>query len=234
MSVPVIAIDGPSASGKGTIAKRVAAALEFHYLESGALYRLVGLLSLRQGTTDEAAVARLAAEMDVYFQGDEIFLEDQEVSLHIRHEEVGNRASDVARMPAVRRALLERQRAFRRPPGLVADGRDMGTVVFPDAGLKIFLTARPEVRAQRRYKQLIEKGIAANLAALSRDLAERDARDATRAVAPLVPASDSQVLDSSALSIDEVVERIVAWWRERQGGAGRAARPGDKRNPHDT
>jgi len=221
MSVPVIAIDGPSASGKGTIAKRVAAALGFHYLESGALYRLVALLSLRQGTTDEPAVARLAAEMDVYFQGDEIFLEDQEVSLHIRHEEVGNRASDVARMPAVRRALLERQRAFRQAPGLVADGRDMGTVVFPDASLKIFLTAKPEVRAQRRYKQLIEKGIAANLAALSRDLAERDARDANRAVAPLVPAPDSQVLDSSALSIEEVVDRILKLWVGAPRGGAR-------------
>ena len=214
MSVPVIAIDGPSASGKGTIAKRVAQALGFNYLESGALYRLVALLALRQGLQDEQAIAQLAQTMDVAFQGDEIFLEDQEVSLHVRHEEVGNRASDVARMPAVRQALLNRQRAFRQPPGLVADGRDMGTIVFPDAALKIFLTASPEVRAQRRYKQLIEKGIAANLGALSRDLAARDARDASRAVAPLVPAPDSQVLDSSALSIEAVVEQILRLWRE--------------------
>jgi cytidylate kinase len=212
LSAPVIAIDGPSASGKGTIAKRVAASLGFHYLESGALYRVVALLALRRGLEDEASVAAAAAGMDVYFQGDEIFLEDEEVSPQIRHEEVANRASDVARMPAVRRALLERQRSFRRDPGLVADGRDMGTVVFPDAALKIFLTASAEVRAQRRYKQLIEKGIAANLGALSRDLAERDKRDATRAVAPLVPAPDSQVLDSSALSIEEVVERILKVW----------------------
>jgi cytidylate kinase len=223
MSAPVIAIDGPSASGKGTIAKRVAASLGFHYLESGALYRLVGLLALRQGLKAEAAVAGAAAGMDVDFQGDEIFLEDEEVSLHIRHEEVGNQASDVARMPAVRQALLERQRAFRRPPGLVADGRDMGTVVFPDAGLKIFLTASPQVRAQRRYKQLIEKGIAANLSALSRDLAERDKRDATRAVAPLVPAPDSQVLDSSALSIEEVVEQILKYWAGGPRGGARFA-----------
>jgi cytidylate kinase len=209
---PVIAIDGPSASGKGTIAKRVAASLGFHYLESGALYRVVALLALRQGLKDEASVAAAAAGMDVFFQDDEIFLEDEEVSPHIRHEEVANRASDVARMPAVRRALLERQRSFRRDPGLVADGRDMGTVVFPDAALKIFLTASAEVRAQRRYKQLIEKGIAANLGALSRDLAERDKRDATRAVAPLIPAPDSQVLDSSALSIEEVVEQILKVW----------------------
>ena len=216
--MPVIAIDGPSASGKGTIAKRVAQALGFNYLESGALYRLVALLALRQGLQDEQAIAQLAQTMDVAFQGDEIFLEDQEVSLHVRHEEVGNRASDVARMPAVRQALLNRQRAFRQPPGLVADGRDMATIVFPDAGLKIFLTASPEVRAQRRYKQLIEKGIAANLGALSRDLAARDARDASRAVAPLVPAPDSQVLDSSALSIEAVVEQILRLWEEKVSG----------------
>ena len=218
MSVPVIAIDGPSASGKGTIAKRVAAALGFHYLESGALYRLVALLALRLGLRDEAAVAQAAEEMDVVFLEDEILLEDQDVSSQIRHETVGNHASEVARMPAVRAALLRRQRAFRQPPGLVADGRDMATVVFPDASLKIFLTASPEVRAQRRYKQLIEKGIAANLAALSRDLAERDARDANRAVAPLVPAPDSQVLDSSALSVEAVVDRILESWRDKAPG----------------
>jgi cytidylate kinase len=221
VSAPVIAIDGPSASGKGTIAKRVAQALGFNYLESGALYRLVALLALRHGLRDEQAIAQLAQTMDVAFAGDEIFLEDQDVSMHIRHEEVGNRASEVARMPTVRRALLTRQRAFRQPPGLVADGRDMATIVFPDAGLKIFLTASPEVRAQRRYKQLIEKGIAANLGALSRDLATRDARDASRAVAPLVPAPDSQVLDSSALSVEAVVEQILRLWRDKALG-GRA------------
>jgi len=220
MNAPVVAVDGPSASGKGTIAKRVAEALGFHYLESGALYRLVALLALRRSTNDEAVLAQQAENMDVVFQGDEILLEDEEVSQHIRHEAVGNRASEVARMPAVRQALLRRQRAFRRPPGLVADGRDMGTIVFPDAALKIFLTASPEIRAQRRYNQLIEKGISANLRALSRDLAERDARDANRAVAPLVPAPDSQVLDSSGLSIDEVVERILKLY---QGGRPRGA-----------
>ncbi len=220
MTVPVIAIDGPSASGKGTIAKRVAGALGFHYLESGALYRLVALIALRQGLQDEAPVAAAAAGMDVYFQGDEIFLEEQDVSLHIRHEEVGRQASDVARMPSVRQALLQRQRAFRQPPGLVADGRDMGTIVFPDATLKIFLTASPEVRAQRRYNQLIEKGIAANLGALSRDLAARDARDATRAVAPRVPAPDSQVLDSSALSVEEVADQVLKLWQRASGGPG--------------
>ena len=217
MKPPVIAIDGPSASGKGTIAKRVASALGFHYLESGALYRLVALIALRQELTEETSIATAAAGMDVYFSGDEIFLEDQEVSLHIRNEDVGKRASEVARMPEVRKALLERQRVFRQPPGLVADGRDMATVVFPDAELKIFLTASPEVRAQRRYKQLIEKGIAANLAALSRDLAERDARDANRAVAPLVPAPDSQVLDSSALSVEAVADRILESWKSIGG-----------------
>ena len=219
MTVPVIAIDGPSASGKGTIAKRVAQALGFHYLESGALYRLVALLALRRGLTDEAGIAALAEGMDVEFLGDEIFLEDQDVSLHIRHEHVGNQASEVARMPAVREALLKRQRAFRQRPGLVADGRDMATVVFPDAQLKIFLTASADVRAQRRHKQLIEKGIAANLGALSRDLAERDARDANRAVAPLVPAPDSQVLDSSALSVEAVADRILDLWK-KTGGRG--------------
>ena len=221
MSAPVIAIDGPSASGKGTIAKRVAQALRFHYLESGALYRLVALTALRQGLQDEQAIARAAEAMDVVFVEDEILLEDQDVSSQIRHETVGNRASEIAPMPAVREALLRRQRAFREPPGLVADGRDMATVVFPDAALKIFLTASPEIRAQRRYKQLIDKGIAANLGALSRDLAERDKRDATRAVAPLVPAADSQVLDSSALSIEEVVERILQLWAGRPEGRAR-------------
>ena len=221
MSPPVIAIDGPSASGKGTIAKRVAQAIGFHYLESGALYRLVALLAFRQGLKEERGIAEAAERMDLLFREDEILLEDQDVSAHIRHEEIGNRASEVARLPQVRQALLKRQRAFRQPPGLVADGRDMGTVVFPDANLKIFLTASPQVRAERRYKQLKEKGIAANLGALSRDLAERDARDATRAVAPLVPAPASQVLDSSALSIEQVVDRILKLWAGGPRGSAR-------------
>jgi cytidylate kinase len=218
VNAPVIAIDGPSASGKGTIAKRVAEALGFHYLESGSLYRLVALLSLRRGVLDETSLAQAAEGMAVRFQGNEILLENQDVNAEIRLEEVGNRASEVARMPCVRQALLKRQRAFRQPPGLVADGRDMATVVFPDAALKIFLTARPEVRAERRYKQLIEKGISANLRALSRDLQERDARDANRAVAPLIPAPDSQVLDSSALSVEAVVEQILRLYEERYSG----------------
>ena len=221
MSAPVIAIDGPSASGKGTIASLVARRLGFHYLESGALYRLIALLSLREGSVEEQQLVRLADEMDVLFDDGEVLLGDETVTEKVRSEPVGNRASEVARVPALRQALLKRQRAFRRPPGLVADGRDMGTVVFPDAELKVFLTASPEIRAERRYKQLIEKGIDANLRALSRDLRDRDERDAKRAVAPLVPAPDSQVLDSSALSIDEVVDRIVAWCRDRKlGGSG--------------
>ena len=218
MSAPVIAIDGPSASGKGTIASRVAKKLGFHYLESGALYRVVALMALREGLADELALSVQAENMDVLFDDGEIWLGDEAVTEKVRSEPVGNRASEVATLPAVRQALLKRQRAFRRAPGLVADGRDMATVVFPDAELKIFLTADPEIRAQRRYNQLIEKGIDANLRALSRDLRERDERDAKRAVAPLIPAPDSQVLDSSALSIDEVVERIVGWWQERIGG----------------
>lgn len=218
MAAPVIAIDGPSASGKGTIASRVADDLDFHYLESGALYRLVALRALQAGLSGESKLVEAAQTLPVRFHNERIILADQDVSDAIRKEDVGVKASEVARVPAVREALMVRQRAFRQPPGLVADGRDMGTIVFPDAALKVFLTASPEVRAERRYKQLIAKGIDANLRALSRDLQERDARDANRPVAPLVPAPDSQVLDSSGLSIDEVVERILGWWRERQGG----------------
>jgi CMP/dCMP kinase len=213
-AVPVIAIDGPSASGKGTIAKRVAERLGFHYLESGALYRLIALVSLDSGKRGEAELAQAASAMDIVFKGNCIFLGNHDVTANIRDEACGLRASEIAGLPAVRAAMLARQRAFRRLPGLVADGRDMGTVVFPDAQLKVFLTASPEVRAERRYKQLIEKGMNANLRALSRDLQERDARDANRAVAPLVPAPDSQVLDSTALSIDAVVDKILELFGE--------------------
>lgn len=213
--MPVIAIDGPSASGKGTIARRVADALGFHYLESGALYRMVALASLRRKVKDEITLARIAADMDVAFLKDKVLFEKEDVSDAIRTEACSSRASEVAGLPLVRQALLKRQRAFRRTPGLVADGRDMGTVVFPDAALKVFLTARPEVRAERRYKQLIDKGIHANLRALSRDLEKRDARDASRAVAPLVPAPDSQVLDSTGLSIEQVGEQILKLYQQR-------------------
>ena len=213
MKPPVIAIDGPSASGKGTVASRVAAQLGFHYLESGALYRLVALAG--------GDPAQAAAGLDAAFRDQKIFLKEQDVTLEIRDEAIGVRASEVAKLPEVRSALLERQRAYRRPPGLVADGRDMGTVVFPDAVLKVFLTASVAVRAQRRYKQLIDKGNHANLAALSRDLEERDQRDAARAVAPLKPAADAVSVDSSDLTVDEVVDRVLKQYRERTSGKRR-------------
>jgi cytidylate kinase len=208
MSAPVITIDGPSASGKGAVASRVAAALGFHYLESGALYRLVAL-------ADGESPAETAKHLDVVFRDNLIFLVKQDVTDKIREEAVGIRASEIAGEPALRSALLERQRAFRQPPGLVADGRDMGTVVFPDATLKVFLTASVAVRAQRRYKQLIDKGNHANLAALSGDLEERDKRDAARAVAPLKPAIDAVSIDSSELTIGEVVDQVLKQYRER-------------------
>ena len=209
--VPVIAIDGPSASGKGTIAARVAAKLGFHVLESGALYRLVALASVRSGTpaTDEPVLAGIGTGLDVVFADGKILLSKEDVTEQLRGEDIGNRASAIAALPALRAALLERQRAFRQPPGLVADGRDMGSVVFPDAAVKVFLTASVRVRAERRYKQLNDKGNHANLASLSRDLAERDERDAKRAAAPLVPAPDAVQLDSSDLSVDEVVAVVL-------------------------
>ncbi len=209
MKPPVVAIDGPSASGKGVVASRVATALGFHYLESGALYRLVALA----GGNDPVEAAK---KLQVVFQDGQIIVKEQYVTDNIREEAVGLRASEIAELPAVRAVLLERQRGFRRPPGLVADGRDMGTVVFPDAALKVFLTASLAVRAQRRYKQLIDKGNHANLAALSRDLEERDARDAARAVAPLRPAVGAVLLDSSALSIDQVVDKVLMLFRKRK------------------
>jgi cytidylate kinase len=214
---PVIAIDGPSASGKGTVAQAVAQRLGFHYLESGALYRLVALASERAGipTADAETLAALTLGLAIAFRDGRVYLQDQDVTDDLRSEDCGRRASEVAAIPSVRAALLERQRAFRRPPGLVADGRDMGTLVFVDAGLKVFLTASPEVRARRRHKQLNDKGIHANLRALSRDLEQRDARDAARAVAPLVPAPDAVQLDTSDLDVGEVVERIVGWCVER-------------------
>ena len=205
----MIAIDGPSASGKGTVASRVAAALGFHYLESGALYRLVALAG-------GEAPDRVAAGMDVEFFNQKIYLNKQDVTDYLRSEAIGTQASEIARLPAVRSALLGRQRGFRRPPGLVADGRDMGTVVFPDAVLKVFLTASVEMRAQRRYKQLNGKGNHATLAALSSALEERDKRDAARAVAPLKPAVDAVSIDSSALTIDEVVGLVLEMYGKRK------------------
>ncbi|CAM4142350.1 (d)CMP kinase [Bordetella muralis] len=213
---PVIAIDGPTASGKGTIAHRVASALGWAILDSGALYRLTALAALNRGllAEDEASVAEVARGLDVCFEGDRILLEGTDASEAIRQEQVGNFASRVAAYPAVRQALLERQRAFRVAPGLVADGRDMGTVVFPDAALKVFLVADVEARAQRRCKQLIEKGISANLDDLLRDMRERDARDMQRSVAPLVPAADAHVLDSSALTIEQTVQAVLGFWQQ--------------------
>ena len=212
MSAPVIAIDGPTASGKGTLAARVAAALGWHYLDSGAIYRLLALAALKRGIAleDESALAGLALALDARFAGESVLLDGEDVSLELRREETGNAASRLAVLPAVRAALLARQQAFRANPGLVADGRDMGSVVFPDAALKIFLTASAEARAQRRYKQLIEKGLPANIDSLQQDIQARDARDQSRVVAPLKPCEDAVVIDSTALSIEEVCRQILA------------------------
>ena len=216
--IPVIAIDGPSASGKGTVAERVAAALGFHYLDSGALYRLVALAAQRVGVdeAEEARLAELALGLDVRFSGGEIWLNGERVTDAIRAEAVSIAASHVAALQQVRTALLERQRRFREPPGLVADGRDMASVVFPDADLKIFLTASVDIRAERRYKQLIDKGIAASIRTLSLDLAARDERDAARPVAPLKQMPDARLLDTSGMSVDEAVDQVLAWYREQR------------------
>ena len=212
--IPVICIDGPTASGKGTVAHRVAKALGWAVLDSGALYRLTALAAINRGVdaADEPAVARVAETLDVRFDGPHVYLEGADVGHEIRREGVGNFASRVAAFPGVRQALLERQRAFRLLPGLVADGRDMGTVVFPDASLKVFLVADVVARAERRRKQLIEKGISANLDALVADMRERDARDIERAVAPLVPAPDAHVVDSSQLTIEQTVQNVLDLW----------------------
>jgi cytidylate kinase len=216
IEIPIITIDGPSGSGKGTIARLVATSLGWHLLDSGALYRLVAFAGSTLGVApdDESAHARIALDLDATFGvgpdgGERIWLRGQEVSAEIRSEQAGAGASRVAVMPTVRAGLLERQRGFARPPGLVADGRDMGTVIFPAAGLKIFLTAAPEERALRRYKQLKDKGLDANLAALSLEIAERDRRDASRAVAPLKPADDAVIVDSTSMPIDTVVARVL-------------------------
>ncbi len=214
-AAPVIAIDGPSASGKGTVAARVAEALGFAYLDSGALYRLTALAARRAGVDwdDEGGVAALAATLDVEFQGEEIRLAGVPVGDAIRSEEISAGASRVAALPAVREALLFRQRAFNRLPGLVGDGRDMGSVIFPQARLKVFLTATAEERATRRYKQLIGKGFSANLPDLLADLQQRDERDAQRSVAPLRQEADAQLLDTTSLSIDQAVAQVLAWFK---------------------
>lgn len=220
MTVPVIAIDGPAASGKGTVAARVARALGFHLLDSGALYRLVGLAALRAGIglDDAAGLGRLATGLDVRFEPGRVLLDGEDVTLAIREEAVSAAASRVAVYPAVRAALVDRQRAFRQPPGLVADGRDMGTVLFPDAACKVFVTATPEARAERRYKQLIEKGISASIEGLLHEIRMRDARDGERAAAPLRPADDAVILDTTDLTIDAAVAFVL----ERFHRSGRA------------
>ena len=209
---PVITIDGPAASGKGTIAAAVARTLRFHYLDSGSLYRLVALQARRRQAAldDGQALARLAAALDVRFGEDTLLLDGADVTAAIRAEDMSAGASRVAVHPEVRRALHARQRAFASPPGLVADGRDMGTVVFPEAGLKVFLTASVEERARRRHKQLIAKGISSTMDGLLRDIRERDARDQGRAAAPLVPAADAVLLDTTDLSIADAIARVLA------------------------
>ena len=211
-SVPVIAIDGPSASGKGTVAQRVATALGMHYLDSGALYRLLGLAAQRRGIALEAEdqLAKLAGQVDIRFEGADIWLDGVQVGDELRTEEAGSAASRIAALPKVRAALLDKQRAFRQAPGLVADGRDMASVVFPDSVLKIFLTASAEARAERRYKQLKEKGIGANIAALLQDIQARDERDTQRSVAPLQQAQGASLLDTTPLNIEQAVQEVLS------------------------
>ena len=221
-STQIVTIDGPSGSGKGTIARAVAVRVGWHLLDSGALYRLTALAGLKQGLKpdDVEGHTRIAGSMDVRFDvaddgGEVVTLAGEEVTSQIRSEVAGAGASRVAAWPAVRTALLDRQRAFAKPPGLVADGRDMGTVVFPEADLKIFLTASPDERALRRYKQLKDKGSDVSLPALSREITERDLRDSTRAVAPLKPAPDAEVIDSTSLTIEQVIDRVTVLGRVR-------------------
>jgi cytidylate kinase len=212
--IPVITIDGPTASGKGTVAQKVAQHLGFHYLDSGALYRLTALSVMRRDIPldDEHALAKAAEHLHCHFNGVHIFLANEDVSNDIRAEAVGNLASKIAAIPTVRQALFGLQLSFRQHPGLVADGRDMGTVIFPHAGLKVFLTASVEARAQRRYKQLIDKGFSASMEDLSKDLTERDARDSNRGSAPLKAAEGAYLLDTSAMTVDQAVAQVLEWY----------------------
>ena len=212
---PVIAIDGPSASGKGTVARLVAWELKFHYLESGALYRVVALAAREAGLAldDGLRVSDIAMNIKLKFHNNTVWIGTRDVTDVIRAEAVSGAASQVAALPAVRDALLARQRAFRQPPGLVADGRDMGTVVFPDAALKIFLTASAEERANRRYKQLMEKGMNASINILLQDILARDSRDTTRAAAPLQKSANAVEIDTTGMTIAAVVAQVLAHYR---------------------
>ena len=212
-NIPVIAIDGPTASGKGTVAQQVANRLGYHYLDSGALYRLVGLASFKRSisTASEADLIPIAENLNVIFQGDRIILDGEDVSDQIRQEEMGKRASEVAVHTGVRQALVARQQAFRQKPGLVADGRDMASVIFTDAVTKVFLTASAEARADRRYKQLIAKGFSANIDVLLQDLRDRDARDANRSQSPLKAVEGAHHLDTTSMTIEEAVNQVLKW-----------------------
>ena len=218
--IPVICVDGPTASGKGTVAAAVARELGYQFLDSGSMYRTTALAAMRAGIAIEAAqearLAGLARSLPVRFAGGSIWLDGDDVTDAIRSEEVGMNASRVSALPQVRQALVALQLAFRRLPGLVADGRDMGTVIFPQAPLKVFLTASTAVRAERRHKQLISKGISSTIAGLLADLEARDARDATRSASPLKPAEDALLLDNSLLTVDQAVAQVLAWWQARQ------------------
>jgi len=226
--IPVICIDGPTASGKGTVAAAVAQRLGYRFLDSGAMYRITALAALRAGfaidADHEARIATLAQTLPVRFEGGKVWLGSDDVTEAIRTEEAGMNASRVSALPAVRTALVDLQHSFQRLPGLVADGRDMGTVIFPEAPLKVYLTASAACRAERRYKQLISKGFSASIEDLRADLEARDARDSSRSVAPLKPAQDALVLDNSDLTIEQAVEKVLAWWQERQPFAASAQR----------
>jgi cytidylate kinase len=213
---PVIAIDGPSASGKGTVADGVANALGFHWLNSGALYRAVALAALESDADleNESRLSNISLNLKAKFKGDTVVLDGRDVTDAIRSEKVSVAASRIAARPAVRGALMERQRGFRQPPGLVAEGRDMGSVVFPDAGLKIYLTASPEARAERRYKQLMDKGMNATMAALLQDIRERDERDSQRAAAPLQKSVDAVLIDTTRMSVADAVAQVLALYKQ--------------------
>jgi len=216
--IPVIAIDGPSASGKGTIAAAVAKRLGFHYLDSGALYRIVGLVAGERGVNldDDSEVSLISLNLKIKFVEEEVWVDGRDVSNLIRGEVAGAAASRVASLPGVRAALMALQRGFRQMPGLVADGRDMGSVVFPDAGLKIYLTATPEERAQRRYKQLIAKEVDASMTALLQDIRDRDYRDSNRATAPLLKGSDAIEFDTTGIPVELVVAKVLQLYQEHQ------------------